>query len=149
MTTGRINQVAFLSDVGSVRDKRPCGSSARRGHDSRTCRAKTLPIGRSEARRPHARSMLRIRDHKQKLVDLHNLTTSRGLIGTQALLRCPPAAREGQEEERDNERHHSLTIASNSLTLSECLEWGAMPRPSQGMPRPRHANTRQGQSMTS
>ncbi|CAL8989312.1 unnamed protein product [Prunus brigantina] len=110
MTTGRINQVAFLSDVGSVRDKRPCGSSARRGHDSRTCRAKTLPIGRSEARRPHARSMLRIRDHKQKLVDLHNLTTSRGLIGTQALLRCPPAAREGQEEERDNERHHSLTI---------------------------------------
>ncbi|CAL8989393.1 unnamed protein product, partial [Prunus brigantina] len=106
----RINQVAFLSDVGSVRDKRPCGSSARRGHDSRTCRAKTLPIGRSEARRPHARSMLRIRDHKQKLVDLHNLTTSRGLIGTQALLRCPPAAREGKEEERDNERHHSLTI---------------------------------------
>ncbi|CAL8989088.1 unnamed protein product [Prunus brigantina] len=110
----RINQVAFLSDVGSVRDKRPCGSSARRGHDSRTCRAKTLPIGRSEARRPHARSMLRIRDHKQKLVDLHNLTTSRGLIGTQALLRCPPAAREGQEEERDNERHHSLTIGSQN-----------------------------------
>ncbi|KAH0983790.1 hypothetical protein GBA52_010967 [Prunus armeniaca] len=35
MTTGRINQVAFLSDVGSVQDKRPCGSSARRGHDSR------------------------------------------------------------------------------------------------------------------
>ncbi|CAB4263528.1 unnamed protein product [Prunus armeniaca] len=31
MTTGRINQVAFLSDVGSVQDKRPCGSSARRG----------------------------------------------------------------------------------------------------------------------
>ncbi|CAL8989046.1 unnamed protein product, partial [Prunus brigantina] len=58
--------------------------------------------------------MLRIRDHKQKLVDLHNLTTSRGLIGTQALLRCPPAAREGQEEERDNERHHSLTIGSQN-----------------------------------
>ncbi|CAL8988946.1 unnamed protein product [Prunus brigantina] len=114
MTTGGINRVAFLSDVGSVRDKRPCGSSARRGHDDRTCRAKTLPIGRSEARRPHARSMLRIRDHKQKLVDLHNLTTSRGLIGTQALLRCPPAAREGQEEERDNERHHSLTIGSQN-----------------------------------
>ncbi|KAH0987803.1 hypothetical protein GBA52_014996 [Prunus armeniaca] len=114
MTTGRINQVAFLSDVGSVQDKRPCGSSARRGHDSRTCRAKTLRIGRSEARRPHARSMLRIRDHKQKLVDLHNLTTSRGLIGTQALLRCPPAAREGKEEERDNERHHSLTIGSQN-----------------------------------
>ncbi|CAL8988702.1 unnamed protein product [Prunus brigantina] len=110
----RINQVAFLSDVGSVRDKRTCGSSARRGHDSRTCRVKTLPIGRSEARRPHARSMLRIRDHKQKLVDLHNLTTSRGLIGTQALLRRPPAAREGQEEERDNERHHSLTIGSQN-----------------------------------
>ena len=58
--------------------------------------------------------MLRIRDHKQKLVDLHNLTTSRVLIGTQALLRRPPAAREGQEEERDNERHHSLTIGSQN-----------------------------------
>ncbi|KAI5341525.1 hypothetical protein L3X38_009400 [Prunus dulcis] len=36
------------------------------------------------------------------------------LIGTQALLRRPPAAREGQEEERDNERHHSITIGSQN-----------------------------------
>jgi hypothetical protein len=35
-----------------VQDKRPCGSRARRGHDSRTCRAKTLQIGRSEAEDP-------------------------------------------------------------------------------------------------
>ncbi|CAL8988693.1 unnamed protein product [Prunus brigantina] len=61
-----VEYIAFLSDVGSVRDKRTCGSSARRGHDDRTCRVKTLPIGRSEARRPHARSMLRIRDHKRE-----------------------------------------------------------------------------------
>ncbi|KAH0976258.1 hypothetical protein GBA52_025977 [Prunus armeniaca] len=116
MTTGRINQVAFLSDIGSVQDKRPCGSSARCEHDSRTRRAKTLQIGRSEARRPHTRLMLLIRDHKKKLVDLHNLRTSCGLIGIQALLRCPSAAREGQVEERDNERHHSLTIVAKTGT---------------------------------
>ncbi|CAL8988663.1 unnamed protein product [Prunus brigantina] len=44
--------------------------------------------------------MLRIRDHKQKLVDLHNLTTSRGLIGTQATATtsscCPRRARGGK-----------------------------------------------------
>ncbi|CAL8989366.1 unnamed protein product [Prunus brigantina] len=129
----RINQVAFLSDVGSVRDKRPCGSSARRGHDSRTCRAKTLPIGRSEARRPHARSMLRIRDHKQKLVDLHNLTTSRGLIGTQALLRCPPRC---PRRARGGKGQREAPFLNNSQGMPNARQGQSQRKPRQCMPRP-------------
>ncbi|CAL8989305.1 unnamed protein product [Prunus brigantina] len=76
--------------------------------------------------------MLRIRDHKQKLVDLHNLTTSRGLIGTQASLRCPPRcprrARGGKGQREApflNNRgmHAKLPIASlsrNALNGEQC-----------------------------
>ncbi|CAL8989056.1 unnamed protein product, partial [Prunus brigantina] len=98
----RINRVAFLSDVGSgcggqTTLRVECSSRARRSYVS----TKTLPVGRSEARRPHARSMLPHPRSSRALVDLHGLTTSRGLIGTQALCSpmsscCPRRARGGK-----------------------------------------------------
>ncbi|CAL8988679.1 unnamed protein product [Prunus brigantina] len=74
--------------------------------------------------------MLRIRDHKQKLVDLHNLTTSRGLIGTQASLRRPPRC---PRRARGGKGQREAPFLNNSMRAS--LEWGAKPRPRHDMPR--------------
>ncbi|CAL8989308.1 unnamed protein product, partial [Prunus brigantina] len=96
----RINQVAFLSDVGSVRDKRPCGSSARRGHDKpyvSSENASNWTIGGPKTPRPlnapHPRSQAETcgpsQSHDEPWVDRD---TS---IATMSL-RCPRRARGGK-----------------------------------------------------
>ncbi|KAH0983787.1 hypothetical protein GBA52_010964 [Prunus armeniaca] len=105
MTTGRINQVAFLSDVGSVQDKRPCGSSARRGHDTDARRrVKRSELDDRRLEDPTPRNAQITRSQAKKLDGSSQSHARRGLIGWRETTREAGTSAEQRPRKRGTPR---------------------------------------------